>query len=154
MALAAGGCRERAKEQPAARAGGMKVKLPEGWSVRMATDDTLRVGSADNVILRIQFQQSQQTIPSPESLFQSFTKKLKGTTARLLSQKSSDDVSLVMMELTSTSSLAAEVVLLGVKKTAAGLLLCSTEPGTAPSDVQLAASACEMLSQRASDSPE
>lgn len=164
LALGCGGCRE---ETPPAGSGngeparhpatapatprrsGVKVPLPEGWTARAASEELLAVGPAGRDVLRIELRPGRAAqLPTAEALVASMGASLEGVQVETVDAKTEPDRALAVLRLTRATDGGAPrttLALLGAKRVAGDLFLCSTTPGASEEDVKAAAAACGAL---------
>lgn len=135
---------------PAGRRSGVKVPLPEGWTARAASEELLAVGPAGRDVLRIELRPGQGSqLPSAEELVERLRGSLDGVNVETVDARTTPENALAVLRLSSTADGGAPrttLALLGAKRVANDLFLCSTTPGASEEDVKAAAAACGALS--------
>lgn len=151
--LTLAGCEQGKSRAGAARAqarGGVKVSLPEGWSVIPAsTEDTLSMGPGGRAVLRMDVRAAAGPMPTVDSLRSEFERQLGPVRAQERSREATPDSSLVVLALSlrahDAGPPASFLALLGAKRVGTELFLCATLPGASNEEVELAAQACRDL---------
>lgn len=135
---------------PAGRRSGVKVPLPEGWTARAASEELLAVGPAGRDVLRIELRPGQGSqLPSAEELVERLRGAMDGVNVETIDAKTTPENALAVLRLSSAADGGATrttLALLGAKRVANDLFLCSTTPGASEEDVKAAAAACGALS--------
>ena len=131
---------------------GVRVPLPDGWTARVGSDQSLRAGPQDRVVLRIdQRAGERREFPTARELEEGLRASVPGAHVERISAVEEADFVIVQLKLYPPRDGGARPVpiALGARRMGDDLFLCATEPGASEDEVEKAALACGQLAQAA-----
>jgi hypothetical protein len=134
---------DAARKPPASIArSGLRIPLPEGWTVEPVSSQVFTFGPPGRAVLRVERHKSEAEIPSPQALVEEFSKHLEPSRAALRHGVSVEGFTAAVMDLQPQT----KIVVLGLRRVGRDVLMCSSTILLEEQDIDSAIRCCREIS--------